>query len=153
MTNLAQESGGGEEFRKLIQDLSLEELYILRQEKNLVDRIVAITTMDTDDLREHMFKKWDMIVKPCMNEDWWVDIEVLRKRYPKWARAIVEGHYLTRGRFEEWGRELLMEEVHVNINIERIRNFRKAAKKKEVEAQKALEEQWKELMACGYYGC
>jgi hypothetical protein len=151
--NLAQESGGGDKFQKLIRNLSLEELYILRQEKSLINRIVAITKMDADDLREHMVKKWNLTVESCMNDDWWVDIEVLRRRYPKWARAIVEGHYLKRDRFEEWGHELLMEEVHVNINIKRIQNLRKAAKEKQAKKDKALEAQWEELVACGYYGC
>ena len=152
MANLAQESGGGEEFRKLVQDLSLEELHILKQEKSLIDRTVAITTMDADALREHMVRKWNMTVESCMNDDWWVDIEVLRKRYPKWARAIIEGHYLTRDRFEQWGRELLMEEVHVNISIKRIQDLRKAAKEKKAKEAKALEAQWDDLLACGYYG-
>ena len=120
--------------------------------EELHEKLVA-GPVDADELREHMVKKWNMTVESCMNDDWWVDITELRKKYPKWARAIVEGHYLPRDTFEQWGRELLMEEVRVNIQIKHIQDLRKIAKEKEAEEQKQLETQWEELIACGYYGC
>jgi len=153
MTNIALVNGCGNEFRKLIKHLNLAELHILKQEKELIDRVEEISEMDADDLREHMVKKWNMTVESCMHDDWWIDITELRKKYPKWARAIVEGHYLPRDTFEQWGRELLMEEVRVNIQIKHIQDLRKIAKEKKEKEQKDIEEQWAELQACGYYGC
>jgi hypothetical protein len=151
VANLAVTNGGGNGFRHLISHLSLRELHTLRQNKDLIERIKKITKMDAEDLREYMVKNWGLTVESCQNQDWWVDIESIRKTCPKWARAVVEGHYIDSTDFIKWGCERLMEEVRVNLNIRYIQELRAEAKRKEEETRRLQEEQFEAAMGCGYF--
>lgn len=149
--NIAVCNQGDGTFRDLIKDLALPELKILKGDQDLIDRVKAITKMEHEDLREYMVTHWDLTVESCQNDDWWVDIEGIRERVPKWARAVIEGAYIDGDDFLKWGRHQLMQEVRVNINIKRIKELREAAEEKKRRQQKALEEQYAEAQMFGMY--
>jgi hypothetical protein len=132
-------------FKKLIKSLPKGELKILRSRKDLIARVADISNMGPVQIREYMLEHFGMVAETCMNHDWWVEIEGIRDRVPKWSRAVHEGHYLGETEFMDWGQRRLMLEVRVNLNMARIRELREERAEKQrkaVEAQKA---------AVGYY--
>ncbi len=152
VSNIAVSNGGGSAFRNLIKHLNLQELRILKREEGLIARVSDITRLDEEDIREYMLKEWGLVSESCQNDDWWVDIEGIRGRCPKWARAVIEGTYVSGDDFVDWGRARLMEEVHVNINIKLIEELREIEKEKKERAQKKLDEQYSEAEMCGMFG-
>jgi hypothetical protein len=130
VANIAITHDAGNDFRKLIDDLTLEELKILKLDEDLIQRTKDIFKLDAEGLREYMVKNWGLLVESCQNDDWWCDIEGIRDRCPDWSRAIIEGHYIDSDDFVKWAQRWLMQEVRVNINIKRIEELRAAAKKR-----------------------
>jgi len=151
VANIAICNGAGNDFRKLIDCLTLQELKILKKDEGLVDRVKSILQLDAEDLREHFVKVWGLSAEECQNNDWWIDIEEARKKCPKWARATIEGHYVDGDDFVKWAQSWLMQEVRVNINIKRIEQLREAAKAKKEKQRKAQEEQCEEMRQCGMF--
>jgi len=150
VSNIAITHGAGNDFRKLINCLSIEELKILKLDEGLIKRAKDILKLDAEGLREHMVKKWGMLVEECQNNDWWFDIEGVREKCPIWTRAQIEGHYIEGSDFVKWAQQWLMQEVRVNINIKYIEELRAAAKqKKEKEQQRELELEYSEAQKYG----
>jgi len=140
VANLAIHYRAGTPFRKLIADLTLTELRILTKNEDLGQRIKDISYMEADDLREHMIKHWGLEVESCQTEDWWVDIEPVRKKLPAWSRATIEGRYIHGEDFVEWGRKWLLEEVRVNLSIRYIQDLREKEKLKKEKEQQEIED-------------
>lgn len=152
VSNMAIVHGGGNDFRNLIKHLNIQELRILRREEDLTAHVVSITKLDAEGIRKHMLEEWGLVAESCQNDDWWVDIEGIRDRCPKWARAQIEGTYIDGDDFVNWGRNRLMEEVRVNINIKLIEELRKIKKQKDERDRKELEEEYSEAHMYGMYG-
>ncbi|KKL98057.1 hypothetical protein LCGC14_1828240 [marine sediment metagenome] len=147
--NIAITHGASNDFRKLIDCLSVEELKILKQDEDLIQQVENVLELDAEGLREHMVKTWGLLVEECQDNDWWFDIEEVRKRCPKWSRAVIEGHYVEGGNFVTWARQWLMQEIRVNINIKYIKELRDAVKEKKEKERRELE---KEHSAAVKYG-
>lgn len=130
VANIAITHDAGNDFRKLIDDLTIMELGILKQDEDLIQRVKDILKLDAEGLREHMVKVWGLLAESCQNDDWWIDIENIREQCPKWSRAIIEGHYIDGNDFVDWGQKWLMREVRVNLNIKYIEWLREEKKKK-----------------------
>ncbi len=150
VSNLVISSQAGTDFQRLIQGFNIWELKTLRDDEAFIDRVKKIAELDAEQLREHMVKKWSLTVESCQNDDWWVDVESIRDRCPVWTRAVIEGHYVDCNDFVQWARELLMEEVRVNINIKRIQELREKAKKRDSQQTEAAS-QFERAMQCGFY--
>lgn len=149
MSNIAITHGGGGDFRDLIKHFNLKELNVLKQDEELIERVSDISKLGAEDIQEYMLKEWGLVAESCQNDDWWVDIDGMRDRIPKWARAVIEGTYVSGDDFVDWGRARLMEEVRVNVNIKIIEELREVQKKK---AQEELERQYSEACMYGAYG-
>jgi hypothetical protein len=148
VANIAITHDAGNDFRKLIDDLTLVELRILKQDEDLIQRVKDILELDAEGIREHMVKVWGLSAESCQNDDWWIDIENIREQCPKWSRAIIEGHYIDGDTFVKWGQKWLLQEVRVNINIKYIAELRDAKKKKAV---KELEDDYNDARYWGMY--
>lgn len=149
VSNIAITHMAGNDFRKLIDCLTLEELKILKLDENLIQRVKDVLDLEAEDLREYMVKTWGLVVEECQNNDWWFDIEGIRERCPKWARATIEGHYVDGGDFVKWAQQWIMQEIRVNINIKYIEELRAAAKEKKEKERRRLEEQFSEAQKYG----
>ena len=149
VANIAIINGAGNDFRKLVDDLTLPELKILKHDEDLIQRTKDILKLDAEGLREYMVRTWGLLVESCQNDDWWCDVEGIRDRCPDWSRAIIEGHYIDSNDFVKWAQRWLMQEVRVNINIKRIEELRAAAKKRKEDQQKELEDQYPEVRKHG----
>ncbi len=149
VSNIAITHDAGNDFRRLIDCLTLEELKVLKLDEDLIQRVKGVLNLDAEGLREHMVGNWGLLVEECQNNDWWFDVEGIRERCPKWARATIEGHYVDGGDFVKWAQQWLMQEIRVNINIKRIKELRAATKEKKEKEQKRLEDQYSEAQKYG----
>jgi len=149
VSNIAITHGAGNDFRKLIDCLTIDELKIMKLDEDLIQRTKDILTLDAEDLREYMVKAWGLTVEECQNNDWWFDVEGIREKCPIWSRAQIEGHYIDGPDFIKWAQQWLMQEIRVNINIKYIEELRAAAKQKKEKEQRDLEEQYSEAQKYG----
>jgi len=151
VANIAITHGEGNEFRKLIDDFTLAELQVLKQDEELIERVKKIVQLDAEGIREHMVKVWGLLAESCQNDDWWIDIENIREQCPKWSRAIIEGHYIDGNDFVKWGQKWLLREVRVNLNIKYIDLLRAAKKEKKKKDYQALEDDYADAANWGMY--
>jgi hypothetical protein len=141
----------GPEFKRLVGNLSVDELNVLIREVDLLERVRDVSNMDEEEIRSHMSEAWGLIAESCQNDDWWIDIEPIRHRLPSWTKAVIEGQYVFARRFAEVGRDMLMQEVRVNINLRLIQLKKEAVRSQRAEESRRLQDEFEQGQLYGGY--
>lgn len=115
--NLGIQATAGSGFQILLDGLSLRELAVLRKHEDLVDRVKEITKMNEAALISTLQEDYDLEVQNLHSGDVWVGTNLIEDNIPDWFESTHCGWYLDlrEGEFHKWARELLMQEVRVNI--------------------------------------
>ena len=127
----------GEGLKPLLDILSNKELKVLRLYEDLREQVAKISRMNAGELIKVVEDRFGLEVSHThVDSDLWIgfedDLEALQ---PKWIKYSHFGWYLTveDGEFATWARDMLMQEVRVNIWMRYLRHKRKSKKERDDE--------------------
>ena len=113
-------------FSAILDEASVDELQILRKNEDLMARVQEISRMDKKALSKCIREEHNFSIDDCNNGDIWIDASTAAERFlPSWvggSQLPYCGWYLEFEKGEEndfttWARNLLFQEVRVNIWI------------------------------------
>lgn len=137
-------------FNELLDVLSAKELKILKKNEDLITRVTEICKLSKMSMFKHIKTDYGFKIDNCQNGDVWIDAsEVTDPFVPEWIKPkqlVHSGWYLSfsgvENEFMPWARNLLLQEVRVNMWLRYLEHkLEMAANKKnpfEVNAQVSL---------------
>ena len=110
-------SQGDKEFQNLLDGLSTQEVVILKEHSDLIDKVMGITKMTTIQLEAELRDEYNLEIDRYHSDDVWISTEKLEEVIPDWFITSHCGWFKNSGdgEFEEWARGFLMQEVRMNI--------------------------------------
>lgn len=110
-------------FNDLLDPLTAKELKILKKNEDLIARVTEICKLSKMAMFKHIKTDYDFEISNCSNGDIWVDAsDVTDKLVPDWIKPGQLSHsgwYLSfagvENEFMPWARNLLLQEVRVNM--------------------------------------
>ncbi len=116
----------GKSLHGLLDGLSSKELRILKKHEDLVLKVGRISIMHTAELVKEVKDDFGFEITRChVRSDLWVNIgEDLLAFRPTWCEQTHFGWWLSvdDGEFDVWARNILMQEIRVNISMRYLRD-------------------------------
>lgn len=114
--NMSQQDS---QYQKLLEGLSTKELEILRRYPELIDKLRGISKLTSTQALAELKEEYGLEVDGHMNGDVWISTEKLEEAIPDWFHSDHCGWFKTLqdGEFLDWAKQLLMQEVRINIWI------------------------------------
>jgi len=112
-------SGRDIQYEKLLAGLSVQELSILRKYPELQDDAKEIAHLTLDKALWELSEEYDLEIDEYNSQDMFISVEKLEDAVPDWFETSHCGWYKGKDKDEllNWAKELLMQEVRINIWI------------------------------------